>query len=633
MEEKDLVIATKRCEEFLKREERNLVTFTGDGTLSYIPSKNAERFSLKPREAALHLPVISFTERSLDDQMILWLIYKELALYPDWRQNTSRYLGRMEQWEFETNKMLSYLMAKIHREGFSDEPSYDIEHVRRYVKRELLEFIHCFDEITAVIRVFDYCPVYRQAYYSRQIQEYLSSRKISPAKIRKKPLHQSFCDAFLCKLVFDTEPPMEYEAGSSFNKIILGRKLNELTFDELKRRYHVNNRDEFLREILFPEFYDLWRIEIDAVKLQRPKQSGRKNKSVSDLFDKSDENSIELSAEDVENAIREIQEISGERDGSGNTENGTLRDLSKHGIDLDDQKKFQFYANKMRKEREEMRNFWKMLLGRSIQEVNVKKSKLLRGHINVDDVIYNYPDFVEAQNHGSYRKLRIYDQYVLTPQRKKLPDRIEVTILMDNSGSMDENKIEAARKALVVTLLSLEDFNDYLTSKKTSTHSNLRVYTRTYFFGKSHYKVKSFHESGHSEEEICEKIKSVVRLNGKDGSTDDASLLKLIADEISEKQVQLMKNGKLVQLIFEITDGCSNTPGSAHKAVERLIEKSCLVYAFQIGKNSASDVRDFNQVWNDGLDIPHGITVGEEVNRLPGLLLNTIKENMQRIFQ
>jgi len=25
--------------------------------------------------------------------------------------------------------------------------------------------------------------------------------------------------------------------------------------------------------------------------------------------------------------------------------------------------------------------------------------------------------------------------------------------------------------------------------------------------------------------------------------------------------------------------------------------------------------------------------VGEEVNRLPGLLLNTIKENMQRIFQ
>ena len=94
-----------------------------------------------------------------------------------------------------------------------------------------------------------------------------------------------------------------------------------------------------------------------------------------------------------------------------------------------------------------------------------------------------------------------------------------------------------------------------------------------------------------------------------------------------------MKKGKLVKLIFEITDGCSNTPGSAHKAVEKLIEKNCLVYAFQIGKNSASDIKDFNQVWNDGFSIPHGITIGEDVNSLPKLLLNTIKENMRMIFQ
>lgn len=229
MEDKDVVLATKHCEGFLKREERNIVTFTGDSTLSYIPSKDTKRFSLKPKEAAIYLPVLSFIDNSFDDQIILWLLYKELALYPDWQQNPSQYLNRMQCWEYEMQKMVSYMMEKIEREGFADEPLYDRSNIQHYVRREVLEFIHCFDELSGVMRVLDYCPVYRQTYYSKQIQKYFSSKKIAPETIKNKPSHKAFCAAFLCKLIFETDPPMNEGVEESFCKMILGRALNEVT--------------------------------------------------------------------------------------------------------------------------------------------------------------------------------------------------------------------------------------------------------------------------------------------------------------------------------------------------------------------------------------------------------------------
>ena len=41
-------------------------------------------------------------------------------------------------------------------------------------------------------------------------------------------------------------------------------------------------------------------------------------------------------------------------------------------------------------------------------------------------------------------------------------EHIKISFLVDNSGSMDKEKIEATRKTLAVTLLSLNYFNEYL---------------------------------------------------------------------------------------------------------------------------------------------------------------------------
>ncbi|NLV86579.1 MAG: VWA domain-containing protein [Clostridiales bacterium] len=630
MDENKLDRAALRCEDFLKREERNLITFTGDSGLSYRTAKEGKRFLLKPLERTMFLPLESFQNHDLDDQIILWLLYRELALYPDWRQNPSGYLKRMEGWQGECQELSDYLLGKIEREGFASVPKYQPQSVKRYVKRELSGFLRVFEELCAVLRVFKDCPVFQQTHYKAQIQDYQTSRKLAPAYLQAKPAHRAFCDAFLCALVFEQEPPLDFEVSQSFFGMVLGKKLYRLTLDELGRRLTLERKDAFLREILFPEFFRLWCLEIDAA----PLQSAEPNKEKEGLLNLSDgeEDAFTASAEEQETALKELEAMSSQMNCAGSAADGSLKDLTDYGVDADEQRMFWHYAVKMKKEREEMRRFWQLLLGKAMQEINVKEGQRLRGHLNVDSIIRGYPDFVEAQKDGSFRKLRLYEQYVLTPQMKELPDRIEVSILMDNSGSMDENKLDAARKALVAALLSLDDFNEALRAQRASSPLKLEIETEVYFFGKDFYKVKSFGHRGASFRELSEKVKSLTRLRGNGGSTDDAGVLNEVADGIDEQQLRMIKRGKLVKLIFEITDGCSNTPGSAHKAAARLIDKGCLVYAFQIGKNSAADIKDFEQIWNQDFDSPHGLSIGEELEKLPRLLLSALQDKMRDIF-
>jgi len=52
------------CEEFLKKEQRSLVTFTGDSSLMYIPDSKLQRFILDSYNGILYLPLESFLDKN-----------------------------------------------------------------------------------------------------------------------------------------------------------------------------------------------------------------------------------------------------------------------------------------------------------------------------------------------------------------------------------------------------------------------------------------------------------------------------------------------------------------------------------------------------------------------------------------
>lgn len=218
-------------------------------------------------------------------------------------------------------------------------------------------------------------------------------------------------------------------------------------------------------------------------------------------------------------------------------------------------------------------------------------------------------------------------------QADKLPERIEISFIIDNSGSMNAAKIESAREALAVTLLSIDDLNRYLKRNAEQLNQKIEVLSETWFFGSQYYHMKEFNETTSGEKESADIIRSIVRLNSTDGATDDASCLKEISGSITPEEERQLKMGKHIKIVFEITDGASSFPGLTKDAVQELLSKDVALYAFQIGKNSTASERTFNFVWNDGYKEPHGIILGEQVEKLPKELLKAVKKNMQTIFK
>lgn len=286
----------------------------------------------------------------------------------------------------------------------------------------------------------------------------------------------------------------------------------------------------------------------------------------------------------------------------------------------------------MKNEREEMQRLWRKLIGDLNKEHSVKKQGETKGKLDVTSLIANYPDFFEAQQKGSYKNLPVFSRYQLEKQTDTLPERIEVSFVIDNSGSMTDTKIDAARKALAVTLLSLNDFNEYLSRNAEKLNQKIEVRSESWFFGSQYSLIKNF-DTTSEKEELGEIIRSIVKLDAKGGSTDDGACLMEIAKGISKQQEIDLKRGKQVKIVFEITDGASSFPGSTKKAINELAEKNVEVYAFQIGNNTEEDIKVFDYIWNEDDKNPRGIKLGEEIQELPKELLGAVASNMKTVFK
>lgn len=633
--------AKKYCEEFLRKEQRSLATFTGDSSLIYIPDSKSERFILEPSEGALYLPLARFLDRKLNDNQIMWHIYYELALYSDWKKQTEKYLNRKKDWQKEIDRMAGYITALIKKEGMETAPAYEPKVISGYVKKEILNFLHVLDKYVSFLRVLQLCPIYREEENFEKIILYMKETGRTMDSISQMPKHRAFANSFTIIELYKIKSEIEGCAENPFDMKVLNEPFFDFIHYQLVKG--INNghgiveRDPFIRSFIFPIFEKLWKEEIDEMMFYKSNgQQAEQLKGSENPFDESESDEIPDSLETTQEEEQKILEemLKQQEQVSVSVQNiiQGAANLDFYGISQADQQLFQFYANKMKSEREQMRQFWQKLIGDAKKEICVKKDGQIKGKLDIGSFIDFYPDFVEAERKGNYKNLPIFNRYLLETQIDILPERIEISFVIDNSGSMDEAKIEAARKALAVTLLSIDDFNRYLKSSAVQLNQKIDVLSETWFFGSRHYNVKEFNDKNVKEKEKSDIIRSIVKLNATDGSTDDASCLKEISDRITFAQENELKSGKQTKIIFEITDGASNFPGLAKEAVKELLSKNVQVYAFQIGKNSKANEKTFNFVWNEGYKHPHGAIIGEQVEKLPKELLKAVGKNIKSVF-
>jgi hypothetical protein len=631
----------KHCEEFLQKEQRSLATFTGDSSLMYIPDSKLQRFILNSSKGVLYLPLESFLDRKLDGNQIMWHIYYELALYPDWKKQTKKYLNRKKDWQKEIDHMTSYIMTRIKKEGLENDPAYQPKVIFNYVRKEIFDLLHLLDKQTSFLRVLQMCPIYRDEENLKKIVSYMKKTGKTIESIPQMPRHRAFANSFFIIELYKIEPKIEECVENPFDRKIFNQPFFDFIHYQLIIQINNNQgiieRDPFIRSFIYPTFEQLWKQEIDEMMFYKSKgQKEEQVKGSENPFEqaKTDEmpDSLESTQEEVEKILEEMMDQQEQISTSiENAMQGKV-DLEAYGISQSDQQLFEFYSNKMKLEREQMRQFWKKLIGDAKKEVSVKKDSQIKGKLDVDSFINFYPDFVEAEKKGNYKNLTIFNRYLLETQADILPERIEISFVIDNSGSMNPSKIEAARKALAVTLLSIDDFNRYLRSNAEQLNQKVEVLSETWFFGSKYYNVKEFNDKNVKEKEKSDIIRSIVKLNATDGATDDASCLGEISNRITSIQESELKKGKQIKIVFEVTDGASSFPGSAKETVKELLSKNVEVYAFQIGKNSETNEKIFNFVWNEGYKQSHGVMIGEQVEKLPKELLKAVRKNMQSIF-
>lgn len=625
----------KNFKSFLNRQKRSLITYTNNPNLEYIPDENLKKFKLDPINNKFYIPLSYFLYNDIDENTIMFHIYYELSNYSDWIKNADKYLHIDKYWKIEIDSLASFFLKKVKSEHLEDDPAYSNKVISSYIKKEMRLFLYTIYKYIGFLKLMQFVPLYRNPYKFEKIKEYMKKNVVNQELILSYPKHRAFSESFLYIELFKTIATIDRVDNNPFYEKVFNTNYYDFISNTLVSKIiefkDINYYNPFIKSFIYPTFEKLFKEEIAEIKLQSSKSKNKdKSKSSDDLLQDDSYNyndDFKLNNDDIEEILEKIIEDN-EKTKSREQINDSILNLKLKNISNDEERLFNHYVLKTQKQRNEMKKFWMKLIGDMKKETNIRKTEQIKGKLDVPSFIKHYPDFLEAEKDGNYKKLPIFSKYILSSKDKVLPDRIEVSFLIDNSGSMNESKIEAARNTLTLTLLSLNDFNDFLKSNSKDT----KVLSECYFFASKSAKIKKFDYSDKSKE-MEDIIKSIVKLNGSSGATDDAKSLLNILNSISKKDERDLSNGKLIKIIFEITDGVSSFPGLMKNNIKKLLEKNVELYAFQIGKNNYKSKNTFNFIWNEDFTYPHGVIVGEDIDKLPDKLLNILSKNMNNIFK
>lgn len=247
----------------------------------------------------------------------------------------------------------------------------------------------------------------------------------------------------------------------------------------------------------------------------------------------------------------------------------------------------------------------------------------LEGHFKTGDeldVQRTVEDWGNIQD-GKFEQVRIFkkikDREVVTQK----PELVRVRLVGDMSGSMDEEKLRILQQAMTLIFSSLDEFQTYLNATRAETKSKLNAETEGWTFSNSATKIKSF-----DDKENLEMMSIFPHLQDSEGGTYDDVVLSDILSSLTPDDEEKIKSGKIMDIVFEITDGGSSNPNGAKEMVDKLIEKGVIVRAFQIGRVSIGERNMFNAVWNNGKEKACGESVGVNISALIPAITSALKQ-------
>ncbi|MDD6221577.1 MAG: VWA domain-containing protein [Lachnospiraceae bacterium] len=616
-----------RCAELLQRQERMCQLFSGDQRLTYEIDDEGETFSFLPKQLRVKVPLDFFRQIHADESQLLWHLYAALALYPDWQKNPENFLSRPESYRAEAEIMTGCMLARARKCGVENDAAYQPSVIYAYVQDEIDQFLQDMDRFASCLIVEAKAPVYREEKTRKEIGEMLLIEDSFAGGEEGNDAHRKFGAAFTQAFFFGTESLEEGRVKKAIEAPVFGEPLfvflKEQETQLLIRRAGADAREQLVHTFVMPAFVKLWKEDIKRMSLQ-PSGTGEEMHS-GQTQPKRTGKRPDQTKENRRRMLTEMQDEKQEREKA--VRQAGQEDLSQFGVTGQDMALFRHYETLIRPQREQMKRFWQQLIGEAARETGVKVQGVTKGELDVPILIRQWPAFVEAQQKQNYRGLQIFDEWELQKQTRILPETLDISFVIDNSGSMRSGKLQPAREALAIVLLSLQDFEKYLAAQALAAHTKMQLRTETWLFGTGCRRVLSFGDKNVRRK--ADTILSIARLSGTDGTTDDGNCLEQIGKAITQTEERELASGKRIHLIFEVTDGASSFPGAAKAAVASLRQKNVEIQAIEIGLKHDEEARKtFQYIFGD-----HGTFLGDQTDRLPQTLLESVRRQMVSVFK
>ena len=661
------------AERFIHRHGEQLSLFARDSSLHFVPSTSAKTFAFFPKTFEVQVPTSWFANEKYDENELQFANYHELAHFIDMRKNPTVFLDNFSCMEKDAQALATQYLA-------THSSSHSSKSIAHFFQEELRSLYNVLDDIYVNNLVFGRNHFFDYGDGKASVGTLYEKLGFADQDLTSRPLHEQMIYTLLRDEMLGPthgKSTVDPRVQEVFSKKKLGKTIPELVESELKPKRGIlvdpAHRYAVIRNLIQPEYLKLLDISLEDLRPQQGSSTGDSSKdnghahpqqNPSNTQQAQENGSIEQGPPDTFDPFNKNGQASPQDIFSDGPSEDAIKDILKSFQEADKVSKMspeertKYQANKQREEfdqkynitekersinekiktkirplRKEMRQFWHNLIGKSIEYRQVTIPRQKKGRINIGSFVEQYPAITEAERRGDFRALEIYDRQGLERSVIDQPERIDITLLVDCSGSMESSgKIAAARESAALLMYSIKDFNDELAISRRQTHSKLRASTEVIVFGSNHHKVKSFDSVINHSQNDAEIIKSLARINSNLGSTDDAAPLAMLAHSLSPEDKAKLKSKKLKKIVFEITDGAPDNPAITAKHLRRLSEEGVLVVGFQIGNVGSEERSTFEQTWHSISPNQQGIYIGTDISDLPGRLMAALSESLNNII-
>ena len=682
----ELVVYEREAQAMVDSYRRFFQTFAKDLSLRF---KLSDRFFIDLERGEVTLAAQWFAERGFSRDQILWATLHELEHFRDMADDPKGVMGNFDSMRSKVKKTGLLILEKWQRQYSASDPAFintldkqnpidpqkpdkgTMNATERAAFQIHHTFYSVFDDTYVNNGVARRAPRYEPGTQGGDEVYALYHDKFFPkTDYAELPRHLQF----LYKLLREEMVPDEAvkicdDVAAALERTIVfqGKEYmaKEIVEHFIKPR---GNRDTrageryfVLQKTLEPIWSELLRTDLDEWYPQKPLQKPPQRKGRpeigegsqqggnpfdSDYHDFEDANPDQFSPENVRDWINKTEDDKKKQEAGEAAkkaeENKKAAEKAKNAQDKIDEgwcekhdvkpevlHRFRQIETGVAPYLEELSKLWQRIIVGSTKKMERETAGYFKAgtELDIGEVIRKWPEIQK----GDPAKVEVMRKTVAKERLIQCPELIRVRLVGDMSGSMKTEKIHVLQQCFVLLLSSIREFETYLNLTRSQTKTKLEVDTEGWIFGDNAKKVKKLRSECGIEDEQVEIVKIFEHLESAMGNTYDDKALKRILEEIQPEERDRIAEEKIMEMVFEITDGGSSDAAAARQAVDDLESINVITRAFQIGETDDNEKAVFNLVWNANREEKLGEIVGKEIQNLVPAMAELLKKYLGNV--